>query len=69
MKAEGHRVGLLDDEPHLSLYEATIIKANAFCQTIADMRDYAEIKGIVDVEDFVELILACRERSIEDAKN
>ncbi len=61
LKSQGKRVKILDDEPELDGYSLAIIKAAKLCETFSDIVKFAEIHGVVDIVEFVDLVINTRQ--------
>ncbi len=61
MKAAGHRVKLLENQPQVDIYEMLIIRSRAL-GSVSDIIDYGILKGVYDIEEFVDLVLYCKQQ-------
>lgn len=56
MKAEGHKVDRLENEPELNPYEALIVTACLNCQSITDVILLGNEYELPDVPEFIDLV-------------
>lgn len=69
MKEEGHNVPLLDSEPLLGNYEHFVMDSANKCESITDIVTWGKINMVQDLPDFVDLVIYCRRRMKEHARN
>ncbi len=69
LKAEGHEVKMLDDEPNLSDYEVCIFDAVPKCKTAMDAVIYAKESGISYAKEFIDLVFFLRNELEKTAHN
>ena len=63
MRAQGHRVKRLENQPQIDCYESLIIKSRGL-GSVADIREYGVLKGVYDIEEFVDLVLYCKQNEV-----
>lgn len=69
LKAEGHDIRILDDEPLLNPYEMAILRGAQTCEHVADIIAYGQINGVPDLVEYVDLVAYCKNRMGENARN
>lgn len=52
---------MLNNEPELDHYGFTIIKAAKLCSNISEIMAYGALVGVVDLEEFVDLVISARQ--------